>query len=171
MRKKNHRSTSVPYFPCHLSPEAITNEWPIRIFSWLVGIQCLDFLIKFIQATKEQYPKKTKNSRTIQYYKYRNLQITWLHEINLAERKCIQYLVFMPFFTIFCTFLNIQQHCVQAGIQAYRAEKGSAFQMIFFSRKFVSRSNGKLLNYSRIAPIFFGLQQNHRGWCAYLSSQ
>ena len=64
MRKKNHRSTSVPYFPCHLSPEAITNEWPIRIFSWLVGIQCLDFLIKFIQATKEQYPKKTKNSRT-----------------------------------------------------------------------------------------------------------
>ena len=60
MRKKNHRSTSVPYFPCHLSPEAITNEWPIRIFSWLVGIQCLDFLIKFIQATKEQCTKKLK---------------------------------------------------------------------------------------------------------------
>ena len=58
--KKNHRSTSVPYFPCHLSPEAITNEWPIRIFSWLVGIQCLDFLIKFIQATKEQCTKKLK---------------------------------------------------------------------------------------------------------------
>ena len=170
MRKKNHRSTSVPYFPCHLSPEAITNEWPIRIFSWLVGIQCLDFLIKFIQATKEQCTKKLKivvlsSTTNIGIYKLLGcMRLTQLKKnlyIFLNVRLLLQF---------FCIFLNIQQHCAQAGIQAYRAEKGSAFQMIFFSRKFVSRSNGKLLNYSRIAPIFFGLQQNHRGWCAYLSS-